>query len=110
MPTHPLKSGRIPFEVLCRGHRIQIIASGHHLLSFRLLEDPQDGGAFERALTLPDCRQSSLVHPPCYKAFRINEPVWHWIRNIMIQMGCDVGHWFPPSDFGVIPPKDGTGL
>ncbi len=60
MDNHPLKSIRIPFEVICAGCRIQIVSSGK-ALSLHIVDDPDDNGEIENELGLHPQDQQHLT-------------------------------------------------
>lgn len=97
MNDHPLKSYRIPFEIICRGTTIQFVSSGRNL-SVRIVENPDDDGDLEEALRLQDCDQQQIVHPPCFKAYRLSHGQWAVTRREFMRLGIQIVHWVRPRD------------
>lgn len=97
MNEHPLKSGRIPFEIICQGQTIQLTASGREL-SLRIVGNPADEGQLEAALGLHDCVQQKIVHPACFRAYRLSRRQWAVTKQELMRLGIEVVHWGRPSD------------
>lgn len=97
MNEHPLKSGRIPFEIICQGQTIQLAASGREL-SLRIVDNPADDGQLEAALGLLDCVQQKIVHPTCFRAYRLTRRQWAVTKRELMRFDIQVVHWGRPRD------------